>query len=42
MTQIVSFIGAVDAQQRKQLKGLENLEKRLLRAEKRKHFLLTK
>ena len=36
----VSFIGAVDAQQRKQLKGLENLEKRLLRAEKRKHFLL--
>ena len=32
----VSFIGAVDAQQRKQLKGLENLEKRLLRAEKRK------
>ena len=31
-----SFIGAVDAQQRKQLKGLENLEKRLLRAEKRK------
>jgi uncharacterized protein YllA (UPF0747 family) len=36
-----SFIGAVDAQQRKQLKGLDNLEKRLLRAEKRKHFLLT-
>ena len=36
-----SFIGAVDAQQRKQLKGLNNLEKRLLRAEKRKHFLLT-
>jgi len=36
-----SFIGAVDAQQRKQLKGLYNLEKRLLRAEKRKHFLLT-
>lgn len=33
----VSFIGAVDAQERKQLKGLENLEKRLLRAEKRKH-----
>jgi bacillithiol biosynthesis cysteine-adding enzyme BshC len=32
----VSFIGAVDAQHRKQLKGLENLEKRLLRAEKRK------
>ncbi len=32
----VSFVGAVNAQQRKQLKGLENLEKRLLRAEKRK------
>tara|TARA_R110001632_G_scaffold124451_1_gene237332 strand:+ start:9365 stop:10957 length:1593 start_codon:yes stop_codon:yes gene_type:complete len=32
-----SFIGAVDAQHRKQLKGLENLEKRLSRAEKRKH-----
>ncbi len=32
-----SFIGAVDAQQRKQTKGLENLEHRLLRAEKRKH-----
>lgn len=31
----VSFVGAVDAQQRKQEKGLENLEKRLLRAEKR-------
>jgi uncharacterized protein YllA (UPF0747 family) len=33
----VSFVGAVDAQHRKQIKGLENLEKRLLRAEKRKH-----
>lgn len=32
-----SFIGAVNAQQQKQLKGLENLKKRLLRAEKRKH-----
>jgi bacillithiol biosynthesis cysteine-adding enzyme BshC len=32
-----SFVGAVNAQQRKQLKGLENLQKRLLRAEKRKH-----
>lgn len=32
-----SFIGAVDAQERKQVKGLENLEHRLLRAEKRKH-----
>ncbi|MEQ6124241.1 bacillithiol biosynthesis cysteine-adding enzyme BshC [Pseudotenacibaculum sp. MALMAid0570] len=33
----VSFVGAVNAQQQKQLKGLKNLEKRLLRAEKRKH-----
>ncbi|MFY0604803.1 MAG: bacillithiol biosynthesis cysteine-adding enzyme BshC [Flavobacteriaceae bacterium] len=32
-----SFVGAVDAQERKQQKGLENLEHRLLRAEKRKH-----
>lgn len=32
-----SFVGAVDAQERKQTKGLENLEHRLLRAEKRKH-----
>lgn len=32
-----SFIGAVAAQEKKQLKGLENLEKRLLRAEKRTH-----
>ncbi len=32
-----SFIGAVNAQQTKQLKGLENLEKRLLKAEKRVH-----
>ena len=31
-----SFVGAVDAQERKQQKGLENLERRLLRAEKRK------
>lgn len=31
-----SFIGAVNAQEKKQIKGLENLEKRLLRAEKRK------
>ncbi|MES2411101.1 MAG: bacillithiol biosynthesis cysteine-adding enzyme BshC [Bacteroidota bacterium] len=30
-----SFIGAVKAQQAKQIKGLENLEKRLLKAEKR-------
>ncbi|MDY0781472.1 bacillithiol biosynthesis cysteine-adding enzyme BshC [Tenacibaculum sp. IB213877] len=32
-----SFIGAVNAQEKKQVKGLETLEKRLLRAEKRKH-----
>lgn len=33
----VSFVGAVNAQHKKQMKGLENLQKRLLRAEKRKH-----
>ncbi|MGV3460154.1 MAG: bacillithiol biosynthesis cysteine-adding enzyme BshC [Flavobacterium sp.] len=32
-----SFTGAVQAQKEKQLKGLENLEKRLLKAEKRSH-----
>lgn len=32
-----TFIGAVKAQELKQLKGLENLEKRLLKAEKRNH-----
>lgn len=32
-----SFIGAVKAQEIKQLKGLDNLEKRLLKAEKRVH-----
>ena len=32
-----SFSGAVKAQEAKQLKGLENLEKRLLKAQKRKH-----
>ena len=32
----VSFIGAVNAQEVKQLKGLDNLEKRLLKAQKRK------
>jgi len=32
-----SFIGAVKAQETKQLKGLENLEHRLLKAEKRNH-----
>ena len=31
-----SFIGAVKAQEVKQVNGLENLEKRLLRAQKRK------
>ncbi|ESU22357.1 hypothetical protein FEDK69T_23420 [Flavobacterium enshiense DK69] len=32
-----SFLGAVKAQETKQLKGLDSLEKRLLKAEKRKH-----
>lgn len=32
-----SFVGAVKAQETKQIKGLENLEKRLLKAEKRVH-----
>ncbi|MBD3582574.1 bacillithiol biosynthesis cysteine-adding enzyme BshC [Flavobacterium selenitireducens] len=32
-----SFTGAVKAQQAKQLKGLENLEKRFIKAQKRKH-----
>lgn len=32
-----SFTGAVKAQEAKQLKGLNNLEKRLLKAQKRKH-----
>lgn len=32
-----SFVGAVKAQEVKQIKGLENLEKRLLKAEKKKH-----
>ncbi|RKE98049.1 bacillithiol biosynthesis cysteine-adding enzyme BshC [Ichthyenterobacterium magnum] len=31
-----SFLGAVRAQEKKQIKGLENLEKRLLKAQKRK------
>ena len=31
-----SFIGAVKAQEKKQLNGLNNLEKRLLKAQKRK------
>jgi len=33
-----SFKGAVKAQESKQIKGLDNLEKRLLKAEKRIHF----
>ncbi len=37
-----SFTGAVKAQQKKQLNGLDNLEKRLLKAEKRKHQEITK
>ena len=32
----VSFINAVNAQERKQIKGLEKLEKRLLKAEKKR------
>jgi bacillithiol synthase len=32
-----SFLGAVLAQQKKQIHGLENLEKRLLKAQKRKY-----
>lgn len=32
-----SFIGAVKAQEAKQIKGLENLEKKLLKAQKRKY-----
>lgn len=32
-----SFLGAVGAQEKKQLNGLDNLEKRLLKAQKRKH-----
>jgi bacillithiol biosynthesis cysteine-adding enzyme BshC len=32
----ISFVGAVNAQEKKQIKGLENLRKRLLKAEKRR------
>jgi bacillithiol biosynthesis cysteine-adding enzyme BshC len=32
-----SFLGAVEAQEKKQIKGLDTLEKRLLKAEKRVH-----
>ena len=38
----VSFLGAVNAQEIKQIKGLENLQKRMLRAEKRKQKALVK
>lgn len=37
-----SFIGAVNAQERKQINGLENLERRLLRAEKKRQKDLVK
>lgn len=33
----ISFIGAVEAQEKKQVKGLNNLEKRLIKAEKKQH-----
>ena len=33
----ITFKGALEAQEKKQLKGIQNLEKRLLKAEKRKH-----
>ena len=36
----VSFINAVNAQERKQIKGLENLQKRLLKAEKRRQVAI--
>lgn len=36
-----SFVGAVKAQKKKQLNGLDALEKRLLKAEKRKHLEIT-
>jgi bacillithiol biosynthesis cysteine-adding enzyme BshC len=36
----ISFVNAVNAQERKQLKGLENLQKRLLKAEKRRQVEL--
>jgi hypothetical protein len=35
-----SFVGAVKAQEVKQTKGLDNLEKRLLKAQKRKLSIL--
>jgi len=36
-----SFIGAVNAQEHKQIKGFDKLEKRLLKAQKRKYIELT-
>ena len=33
-----SFIGSLHAQEKKQIKGLQNLKKRLLRAEKKYHY----
>ena len=36
-----SFLGAIKAQEIKQLKGLENLEKRLLKAQKRKIIIMS-
>ena len=33
-----SFIGSLNAQEKKQIKGLQNLKKRLLRAEKKHHY----
>ena len=37
-----SFLGALSAQERKQIKGIEKLEKRLLRAEKKVHASVLK
>ena len=34
---MLAFVGAVNAQEKKQIKGLKNLEKRLLKANKIKH-----
>lgn len=38
----ISFVNAVNAQERKQVKGLENLQKRLLKAEKKRQIDLVK
>ena len=37
-----SFIGAVNAQEKKQIKGLNTLENRLIKAEKKQHAELLK